>query len=262
MTLQTIKHYAARVEDLGQKALTAVGLGQSEERIAADAQTYWSNPEAKRWAGNSHWQNSDAFEGDRWQRMGAEHLEMFDRGARAAGFDRPLDRIVDWGCGGGANAVAFASRCKELVGVDPSRESLEECGRQLAGDSVDFQPVLIDVAAPEKALAEIEYVDAFVSYYVLELVPTPAYGLRLMKLAYDMLIRGGIAHVQIKYATSRLSTRPRGRNYLRGQAQATSYEIHTFWEAMQRIGFTPVMNELVPQNELDERYAYFTLLKP
>lgn len=261
MTLQTVKRYASRLEDLGQKLLTTAGLGQSEDRIVADAQTYWSNPDAKRWSGNSHWRESDAFEGDLWRRMGVEHLEMFDRGARAAGFDRLLDRVVDWGCGGGGNAVAFASRCKEIVGVDVSSESLAECARQLADQPASFRPVQIDVAAPEEALVEVGEVDAFVSYYVLELVPTPAYGLRLMKLAFDMLAEGGMAHVQIKYATSRLATRSRGRNYVRGQAQMATYEVPAFWEAMQRVGFTPVMVELVPRNELDERYAYFTLVK-
>lgn len=263
-TLQTVKHFAAHAEDLGQKFLTSVGLGQSEDRITADAQAYWSDPEAKAWAGNSHWENSSAFEdGDRWQRMGTEHLAMFDKGARAVQFDRPLNRIVDWGCGGGGNAIAFASRCKEIIGVDPSGDSLTECARQLSGHSASFQPVRIDVDTPEKALAEIKGdVDAFVSYYVLELVPTPSYGLRLMKIAYDMLGIGGIAHVQIKYSTSHLATRPRGRNYLRGQAQMTTYEIPVFWEAMTRIGFTSItVGDLVPKNDLDERYAYFTLIK-
>ncbi|MEU0469938.1 class I SAM-dependent methyltransferase [Amycolatopsis sp. NPDC006131] len=262
--MHSVKRVAARVEDVGQKLLTRIGLGQPEHRIIADAQTYWSTPTAKRWLGNSHWRDSDAFEdADLWHRMGAEHVAMFDRGVRAAGANLTLDRIVDWGCGGGGNAVAFMPRCRELIGVDISQASLDECERQLAGHRGVFTPVRIDIADPEKAVPAIgvESVDAFVSYYVLELVPTPAYGLRLMGVAHQLLAPGGVAHVQIKYATSRLSTRPRGRNYLRGQAQATSYEVPEFWEAMQRIGFRPVMVELVPRNELDERYAYFTLVK-
>lgn len=263
----TLKRLAAHVEDVGQRLLTRAGLGQSESRIAADAQAYWADPKAKRWAGNSHWENSDAFgaqAGDLWARMGAEHVRMFDRGARAAEFTRPLERVVDWGCGGGANAVAFAPRCGEIIGVDISQTTLDECARQVAAHSeTPFRPVQIDVDSPGAALEAIGGpVDAYLSFYVYELVPTPEYGLHLLRLAHEMLAPGGIAFVQVKYSTGRFSTRPRGRGYRRGLAQMASYPIPEFWQAAERIGFWPVCVELVPRNDLDERYAYYTLIKP
>jgi len=97
--------------------------------------------------------------------------------------------------------------------------------------------------------------------YVLELIPTQAYGLRLMRIAYDLLAPGAQAFVQIKYATGSWRTRPRQRNY-RSSVAGVTYRIDEFWTAMAGIGFRPEAVALVPKNELDERYAYFLLSKP
>ncbi len=42
----------------------------------------------------------------------------------------------------------------------------------------------------------------------------------------------------------------------------TTYRIEEFWELTQRCGFVPETIELVPRNELDQRYAYFLLSRP
>jgi hypothetical protein len=96
---------------------------------------------------------------------------------------------------------------------------------------------------------------------VLELVPTQAYGLRLIRIAYHLLGPGGQAFVQIKYATGSWRTRPRRRSY-RSDVAGNTYRIEDFWTAMAGIGFRPEAVALVPENDLDERYAYFLLSKP
>lgn len=106
-----------------QRALASVGVRQSESRISADAQDYWARPVDDKWHGHSHWRDSSAFDGgDLWDRIGAEHLSLFLDGAAMSGFDRPWGRVVDWGCGGGANAVHFAPRAEEFIGVDISAD--------------------------------------------------------------------------------------------------------------------------------------------
>lgn len=146
--ISQLKRWAHDGEDLAQRTLAAVGASQSSARINADAQAYWGEPDGRNWRSNSHWR--DAFPDDLWSRMGEEHLAMFDRGARAVNFTRPWGRVVDWGCGGGANAVHFAPRAKEYVGVDISEDTLRECGEQLASCDTNYRPVVVDVADPEK----------------------------------------------------------------------------------------------------------------
>ncbi|VVJ21692.1 Methyltransferase type 11 [Amycolatopsis camponoti] len=256
------RHAASGAENLLQRALVSAGARQSEARIAADAQDYWQRPADATWRGNSHWRDAPVFgDSDLWNRLGTEHLAMFDAGARMCGFDRPWQRVLEWGCGGGANAVHFAPRATEFVGVDISPETLVECEKQVgAVCDTPVRSIAIDVADPESAVPRIGGpCDVFLSFYVFELVPTPEYGERLLRIAHDVLAPGGLALIQVKYSDGRWRTRSRRRAYRRGLAEMTTYPIDEFWRIAQRCGFAPQAVQLVPRNELDERYAYFFL---
>lgn len=256
------KHVALEGEDLLQRALTSAGARQGESRLSADAQGYWRRPVDAKWRSDSHWRDGPAFgDGRLWDRIGAEHLALFEAGARMSGFDRPWRRILDWGCGGGANAVHFAPRAEAYIGVDISTETLAECGRQVADVcDTEFLAVSIDVAEPEAALAQIgDPCDIFLSFYVFELVPTPEYGERLLRIAHQLLTPGGLALIQIKYETGRWRTKPRRRAYRRRLADMTTYRIDEFWQLAERCGFSPQAIHLVPENEIDQRYAYYFL---
>lgn len=245
-------------------ALGQLGFAHSGRRLTRDASRYWSGPRDDRSLNDSHWRQGSKFEDSAlWAAMGQEHLRLFQRLRRTAEESAPLKRIVDWGCGGGANAVAFAPLAQEFVGVDIAAESVDECARQVAlACPTPFVKVVADIERPEKSAREIPRpCDLFLCMYVLELVPTQAYGLRLMRIAYDLLGPGGQAFVQVKYATGAWRTRPRQRSYRFAVADLT-YRVDEFWTAMADIGFRPEAVALVPENELDERYAYFLLSKP
>ncbi|MEU5264218.1 class I SAM-dependent methyltransferase [Amycolatopsis sp. NPDC021455] len=256
------KRVAVEAEKLFHRALTTVGARQPESRISADAQDYWRRPADATWRGNSHWRDAPVFGGtDLWDRIGARHLELFDAGARMCGFERPWHRVLEWGCGGGANAVRFAPRAGEFIGVDISAETLQECAKQVgAVCDTPFRPIAIDVADPESAVPRVEGpCDVFLSFYVFELVPTPEYGERLLRIAHEVLAPGGLALIQIKYSDGRWRTRSRRRAYRRGLAEMTTYPIDEFWQLSRACGFAPKAVHLVPRDELDERYAYFFL---
>lgn len=245
-------------------ALAQVGFVHSNGRLTRDASQYWTGVGNDLMRNDSHWRSGSKFEDTKlWAAMGHEHLQLYQRLRRTVGEPPPLRRIVDWGCGGGANAVSFAPLAEEIVGVDVNAQSIEECGRQVAlVSSTPFRKVLIDIARPEEAAEVIPRpCDLFLCFYVLELVPTQAYGLRLMRIAYNLLGPGGQAFVQIKYATRSWRTQPRRRSY-RTAVAGNTYRIEEFWAAMEDIGFRPAAVTLVPRNDLDEHYAYFLLVKP
>ncbi|UUV28697.1 class I SAM-dependent methyltransferase [Amycolatopsis roodepoortensis] len=217
MIVHRLKRTVRPLETTLQRALATAGAGHSESKMVADADAYCSAPTAKRWTGNSHWRGSDTFDGnDLWHRIGTEHYARFERAARTAEFTRPWNRIVEWGCGGGTNATVFAPRFQEFVGVDITAETLAECANQVTEVcDTPFSPVRISVAEPESALQSIylESCDAFVSFYVFELIPTPSYGARLLRIAHQLLAPGGLALIQIKYDDGRWTSRSRMRGY-------------------------------------------------
>lgn len=264
MDLATAKHAIRLAEDRAYRILTAAGVRQSQAALTGDAQQYWSAPDDGRWQSDSHWRGAGVFEGtDLWSQIGVRHLAMVERAAKAVAFDRPWSRIVEWECGGGANAVHFAPRAQEFVGVDISAETLSECGKQVAAVcDTAWRPVQVDVANPEAAADQVESCDLWLSYYVFELVPSREYGVRLLHIAHRMLRPGGLACIQIKYSDGSWSTRPRRWGYRSGVAGMTAYRVEEFWELAERIGFVPELVELRPRDELDYRYAYFTLRRP
>ncbi len=190
---------------------------------------------------------------------------MYRELARLMESPQPVRVIVEWGCGGGANAVHFAREAERFYGIDISPHSLDECRRQMDAEGLTgFRPVLIDVERPEIAVDAVgELADLFLSFYVFELLPTPEYGIRVLRTAYTMLRPGGMALVQIKYRTTDPSTRPKRWGYARNLAQMTTYPIDVFWQIAEQCHLTPLAVRLVPVQPTvnDERYAYYALRK-
>ena len=236
----------------------SVPVPQSKRGRAAEAQDYWNAQDGPRWAADAHIRGEVPGSDD----IGRAHLEMFCTFARAVEIDAEPARVLEWGCGGGANAIAFAPQSQEFIGVDVSSELLDECGRQVEGVcDTPYTPVLVGVDTPEDALSAVtEPVDLFLCLYVIELLPSKDHVRRVMEVAKQLLRPGGCVLVQVKYQTS-LLTRSRTWSYRRQVAAMTSFPIHAFWEACRSWGFTPRLLTLVPHNQLDERYAYFFLTR-
>lgn len=262
-----VRRLGARGKPLIQRTLSTVGLTHSDRHLASDAQLYWEDDGASTWKGNSHWRDADVFSddgGDLWEQIGRRNLDLFDR--YSAMLDEPprWGRVLEWGCGGGMNAVHFAPRADEFVGVDVSTASLDECGRQVARVcATPYRPILIHVDGPERVLRSVDGpCDVFLSFYVFELIPTPEYGERLLRIAFELLRPGGVALIQTKYDEGRFSTRPMRRDYHSRLADMTTYRISDFWQLATACGFSPAALNLEPHNELDHRYAYYLLTKP
>ncbi|MBC7782571.1 MAG: class I SAM-dependent methyltransferase [Burkholderiales bacterium] len=248
------------------RTTSLLGVSQSEERIADDSQKYWADPTTAHFRAFSHWKGDDAISQQTWHAIGQQHVNLFHELARITPLQMPVGRVIEWGCGGGANAVHFAGLGNQFVGVDLSQSTLDECAANLreAGFN-NFFPVLIDVAHPEKARDLVPGpCDIFLCTYVFELIPSPAYGRRLLEIAHHLLRPGGVALVQIKYATGDWRTQPRRWGYRHNLANMTTYRIDEFWQLADSIGLKPKAVTLQPIQSLvnDERYAYFLLEKP
>jgi len=243
-------------------------LYDSESKLAADAQKYWNKDynEKPNLAQDAHWRDKGIFKDhERWNRLGKENLDLVQNNTSILRGKEKLNQIVEWGCGGGANAVHFAHYSDKFIGIDVSSESLNECKKKLAKTGyANFQPILIDASTPHTAL-ENQCFEAslFICTYVYELFPSPAYGLNILKLAYEMLKPEGLAFIQIRYNDGHKNLKPKRWGYKLNATYMTSYTIEEFWKHSEKVGFEPVNLILKPNQPLvnDQCYAYYFLKK-
>lgn len=165
--------------------------------------------------------------------------------------------MVEWGPGGGANAVRFAREVGRLYGVDISEANLAECRRQLESQPFrGFIPILIDANQPQEALDRIaERVDFFLSTAVFQHFPSKEYGVKVTQIAYQMLKDNGIALIQTRYDDGSARLKPKDRDYARNAVTFTSYPIQEYWQIALECGFAPLAVVL----DVGTRYAYYLL---
>ena len=238
------------------------GWVQSDEQLIDESRDHWNAPPSRRLKSQAHWKEGHAFDSPGvWDRLGSQHRELLLRAAEEAGLDK-LCRVVDWGCGGGLNAVRIAADVQSYFGVDVSKQTLDECKRQVSKTEIaSFEPILIDAADPEACLKAIdEPCDAFLCTYVFELLPSREYGWRIVRLAHSLLRPGGVALLHIRYS-DKLSQQSRPWNYSRNLAHNTTFTLEEFRSGVAKIGFEKLFEEVIAkQDDLNERrYAFFAL---
>jgi SAM-dependent methyltransferase len=265
--LKKLQHHPIRgVRYLFRWAEFHLRPAETEDKLSRDAQQYWNALNTDLLKSYSHWRGVGVFaDDDLWLAWGRKHLEIYQQFSRMMGVTKPPRRIVEWGCGGGANAVHFAPLAQTYVGIEIAEPSLQECARQLeAGGFRNFEPVLVDTSAPEAALTQIKQkCDLVLVIGVFEVFPTPEYGLRVLRIARELLNEGGMAFIQIRFIRDSWKSRPRRFAYKRGPETFTSnaYRIEVFWDEANKCGFLPQAVQLVPQQEVNHQtnYAYFFL---
>ncbi len=242
-------------------------LYDSAEKLSDDATRFWRDIGSTKpaYGGVYHERGRGPFSRDEdWHAIGKTHFRLFEAFARQAELKRPVEHIMEWGCGGGANAVVFAPEAQRFVGVDVSERVLQECERQMQEHGLhNFVPETVDVNDVESVASRYsQQIDLFLCTYVYEVLPTREHGLRLLSAAHDMLKPGGMALIQIKYETGDVATKSRPFNYIRNFARNTTFRIDEFWQEARTRGFLPVGVYLVPHVPLieDGYYAYFALM--
>lgn len=234
---------------------------QKNTTVYSDAADFWdtknpgeSTKDFSHWADHGRWRDTQA-----WRAIGMQHYQMFQRLCRLAHYELPIERMVEWGPGGGANAVHFCSSVKDYFGVDISIANLEECERQLqTRGNCTFHKVLINIGSPERSTHSInQQVDFFLSTAVYQHFPDKNYGIKVTQLASEMLKPRGIALIQIRYDDGSWWVRSRYRNYRKNAIVFTSYTIDEFWQILESTGLQPIAVTLQPNN----KYAYYYAMK-
>lgn len=250
--------------------LRTLGRGQNEKELIRDSVEYWNSGERfgvdvkdySHWRGAGPWKDEK-----RWLTLGQPHRRLYDQLRGLTSTDAPARRIVEWGCGGGANAVHFLREAREFCGIEISQASLDECRRVLLEAGFDgFRGVLIDAEKPEEATqAAGNDFDFFLSTYVFELIPSKNYGERILRVALQLLRSGGLALVQIRYDDGTARSSQKRLDYFRDCTRFTSYRVEEFWALLEKVGFIPEFVWLAPKQTEEfsgDLYAYFGMRKP
>ncbi|MEP9348018.1 methyltransferase domain-containing protein [Xanthobacter sp. KR7-225] len=243
--------------------LSGVMLTQSEEKRAAEAAQFWSESENNETIKDkSHWRGFGRYaDDDVWLKIGHTRLHELESLLALAGRG-PAQSMIEWGPGGGSNAVALAPTMQKFYGVDISQANLDECGRQLRSVGfTNYDPVLVDPAnidlVKDACLAGIEPVDFFLSVAVFQHFPSKAFGLEILSLANRLMKPDGVALIQIRYDDGSIRMRAKNSNYRENAMFFTSYKIDEFWIAAEERGFRPLALKLMPE----VCYAYYFLAK-
>lgn len=262
------------IKKLYKKISHLIGINRNEKqpndsefKLVSDNQDYWNQDYSNsNLAQDAHWKDKGIFEDQqRWLSLGKEHLDLITSYASVLNLQMPVKQILEWGCGGGANAVHFAPLTEKFIGIDINQENLDECNKQILDCGFNnFHPVLINSATPESILNEkISKVDLFICTYVFELFPSPSYGLNVLQLANKLLRDNGIAFIHIRYNDGRIELKSKQSDYKKNAYFMTTYTLEEFWEKSKEFGFEPLGIFLKPKQPLvgDRCYAYYFLKK-
>jgi len=108
-------------------------------------------------------------------------------------------RVLDFGCGVGRLAIAFAKRSSEVVGVDIAPAMLELCRENAREAGVSNLATVVADDELSRVTGRFNFVN---SYIVLQHIEPPR-GIRLIQKLLGVLEPGGIASLQLTYGKSR-----------------------------------------------------------
>ena len=232
---------------------------EAEDKIANDAGEYWvgsQSSENKR--DLSHWRGRGRWTDDKWREIGEHHFKLFEKLCSVSCIPKEnIQTILEWGPGGGSNAVRFSQHVSVFYGVDISQPNLHESARQLANTSFNgFKPILIAPGDPSACISKINcQLDFFLSTAVFQHFPSKNYGFKVLEIAHKLLKPGAVALVQIRYDNLKYRYRPKWRDYKYNAITFTSYKLDEFWKMCIETKFMPLFISLEPE----VNYAYYFL---
>jgi len=246
---------------------TLSGYRESESALGQASNRFWNDFARPERAQEAHWRGHGPFVDDAvWLKLGRNHLELLQQVLHSQGRTLSAGRVVEWGCGGGMNAVHFARGAQRYYGVDLSAATLQECARQLAHEQLDgFVPVLVDANQPRAALPVIGApCELFICTYVFELLPSVGHALELLQLAWELLAPEGVALVHFRSTGAAVTSRSRPWGYEENMAHNVTFTLPDFRAACEGLGFVVLgVHTVASVPELNEKnYAYVVLLKP
>jgi len=185
------------------------------EGTLLDAHLFWNSSTKKR-DDQAHHLGHGRWTPRAWRKHGQAYFSLF----REHFGEDFTGRMLEWGCGGGANVVAFAEQFEHIVGVDISPDSLRRCAQaceEMVTKGYHFEPFPISIEDPFAARAlksEGNLFDFLLCIEVVQHMPSARYARDVMELWSELCWKGAGAMVQFRtHFRSRAAHRSPTVNY-------------------------------------------------
>lgn len=168
-----------------------------ERRTELEAYDFWNSQTTKQ-KHSAHWRGSPGWRPSKWRRYGRRWLHEVETFSKRHGHEL-RGRMLEWGPGGGCNVLAFSKYFDEIVGVDISVPTLEECSRRIKLYRPDFNFTSrhISIHDPE-AIAGSGPFDFFLCVAVIQHMPSYEWVRRCLSAAAREVKNGHPALIQYR----------------------------------------------------------------
>lgn len=226
-------------------------MGNFSEIVHSIIQSVWNEGASKEEVRQdvSHWRGVGRWADDKkWLGIGKKSLKNIEKLWRFLG--RPKASlagltIMEWGPGGGSNAVGLKNIALRYYGVDISEKNLNEAARQCVQEvecSDYFKPILL-LGPPSQVLKRIpSEVDLFLSTAVFQHFPSKEYAIEVLETVFNALKTNGVAIIQIRFDNDNLMFQQKTKiqEYNKNFITYTSFKVDDFWNTCISVGLTPL----------------------
>jgi hypothetical protein len=241
-------------------------VSDSPVKLLHDNRVYWERAGSdSKISDYAHWKNVGRFKNAKaWSRIGEENFTRYKKLLKLMGGcgAEKLDSMVEWGVGGGANAVVFGDAVDFFYGIDIARSSLDESRKQM--DAIGLGQKYFPLIADKDVVGNIlqlspKGIDFFLSTATYQHFPHVAYAKYVTTSAFKILRPGGLALIQTRYADGSRFYATKTRDYGVGKnaIRFLSFNVNEFALLCEKIGFKVLMTETVDRIN----YCYYYLQK-
>ena len=213
----------------------------SKSKKIKEASIFWNREKlgnSDTFASLSHWQNSRNWDENRFKAWGELNLQRYKQLITYMQSEKDsVKRVIEWGPGGGSNAVAFLSKLNcHYTAVDISIENLQETQRQCRNFEKNLNTIHIDITNIEHVLRvlSISSFDLFLITSVIPHLPTREHFERIMKIAYKLLKPNGFFIGSVIIGSK---TRATKKSYFHSPNSSLIYTFQDFNFLMRKSGF-------------------------
>jgi ubiquinone/menaquinone biosynthesis C-methylase UbiE len=186
------------------------------------------------------------------------NAQVFDNFAQSLSKDCTKLVALEWGCGGGANAVELCKKFKKIFLVDISEQSIAACKERLESAGVsNFEFIHLSTLRDFEKLKNIR-VDAIFSTAVFQHFPSKEYAREVLLEMSKILSSKGFIMIQVRQVIEAELPKEKVMQYAKEAIVAITFSGDEFCGYLAHAGFLKKYTSELYQSD----YLYCFAIKP